>query len=185
MQITTPPIINTERLILRLVDRDDLPALFDVNCDPAVTRFLPYSAWQTMDDANDWYERTLKRQETGAAWQFAIVLRATARALGTCLLFNFDEGSRRAETGYVLGQAYWSKGYASEAMRGLIAYAFGTLDLRRLEAQINPQNLASCALIERLGFEREGVLRERLFDHGGFCDSAFYGLLRAGWLNQS
>ncbi|TAG46418.1 MAG: N-acetyltransferase [Betaproteobacteria bacterium] len=178
MQITTPPIIHTERLLLRLVRREDLPALFDVNSNPAVTQFLPYPAWQTMDDANVWYERTLTRQETGAAWQFAIVLQQTGLALGTCLLFNFDPSSRRAETGYVLGQAHWSKGYASEAMRGLIAYAFDTLDLRRLEAQINPNNVASCALIERLGFAREGLLRERFFDNGGFCDSAFYGLLR-------
>lgn len=178
MQITSKPIINTDRLIIRLVEQGDLPALIEVNNNDTVTRYLPYASWQSMHDAQVWYERAMTRHETGVVWQFVIVLRETNRVIGTCLLFNFDASSRRAETGYVLGQPYWSKGYAKEAMCGVVRYAFDVLDLQRLEAQVDPRNIASCKLLERLAFAREGLLRQRFFDKGEFRDAAFYGLLR-------
>ncbi len=178
MQITNAPIINTDRLIIRLVKQDDLPALLEVNNNDAVTRYLPYASWKSMDDAQAWYERAMTRHETGVVWQFVIVVRVSGRAIGTCLLFNFDATSRRAETGYVLGQPHWSKGYAREAMSGLVRYAFDVLDLQRLEAQVDARNDASCKLLEHLGFAREGLLRQRFFDKGEFSDALFYGLLR-------
>jgi [ribosomal protein S5]-alanine N-acetyltransferase len=178
MQVPKEITINTDRLIIRLVEHRDLPALFDVNSNDAVTRYLPYASWQSMDDAQAWYERALTRHETGVVWQFVIVLRESERAIGACLFFNFNEPSQRAETGYVLGQAYWSKGYAHEAMKGMVHYAFDTLNLRRLEAQVDPRNVASCKLLERLGFEREGLQRQNFFGKGEFSDTALYGLLR-------
>jgi [ribosomal protein S5]-alanine N-acetyltransferase len=178
MQITHQPIINTDRLTVRFVEHDDLPAILEVNNNDAVTRYLPYASWKGMDDAQAWYERALTRHETGVVWQFVIVLRESERVIGTCLLFNFDAPSRRAETGYVLGQPHWSKGYAKEAMSGLVRYAFDVLDLHRLEAQVDARNDASCKLLERLGFAREGLLRQRFFDKGEFSDAASYRLLR-------
>jgi [ribosomal protein S5]-alanine N-acetyltransferase len=178
MQIPKETTISTDRLIIRLVEHSDLPALLEVNNNDAVTRYLPYDSWKSMDDAQAWYERAMTRHETGIVWQFVIVLRESGRAIGTCLFFNFDEPSHRAETGYVLGQVYWSKGYGHEAMKGLVAYAFDTLNLRRLEAQVDPRNVASCKLLERLGFEREGLRRQNYFTKGEFSDTALYGLLR-------
>ncbi len=177
MQIEQPPIINTERLTIRLVEHGDLPALVEANGDDTVTRYLPYESWQSLNDAEAWYERALTRHETGVVWQFVIVLRQSQRVIGSCLFFNFDLPSRRAETGYVLAQAHWSNGYAQEAMRGLMHYAFDTLNLRRLEARVDPRNTASCKLLERLGFLREGLQRQNYFSKGEFSDTALYGFL--------
>jgi RimJ/RimL family protein N-acetyltransferase len=173
--------IQTARLGIRLVQRADLAALFEVNSDDEVTRYLPYATWKDPADAGAWYDRAVARHESGDGRQFVIALRETGQVIGACLLFRYDRNSARAETGYVLGRPYWGAGLALEAMKSLIGYAFQTLDLRRLEADIDPRNHASARLLDRLGFTREGLLRERWTVKGEPSDSAFYGLLRKEW----
>ena len=176
------PTIETSRLTIRLVERTDLPALLDVNGDDEVTRYLPYESWKDMADGEAWYERTTSRLAVGDGGQFVILSRASCQIIGTCLLFRFDAGSARAEVGYVLAQAHWGKGYMLEAMTAFLAFAFGPIGLRRIEAQIDPRNTSSRTLLERLGFVKEGHLRQRSEMKGEIVDSDFYGLLRADWL---
>jgi RimJ/RimL family protein N-acetyltransferase len=87
----------------------------------------------------------------------------------------------RAEIGYAIGSDYWGKGYMNEALTALIAHAFEVLDLRRLEADVDPRNTRSIRTLERLGFQREGFLRERWHVCGEIQDAFFYGLLRREW----
>jgi RimJ/RimL family protein N-acetyltransferase len=97
------------------------------------------------------------------------------------LLFHFEEESRRAEIGYVLGKPYWGQGFAHEGVGALLAFAFGDLSLRRLEAEVDPRNVASAKVLNRLGFVQEGLLRERWALKGEICASTLYGLLRHEW----
>ena len=127
MPLTAPPAIASARLHVRLVAEVDLPALMQVNGDDEVTRFLPYSTWGSMTDAEAWYERMSGIQACGSALQFVIIEKQTGAAVGTCLLFRFDEASARAELGFVLGRAHWGSGYMREALAALIDCAFGTL----------------------------------------------------------
>jgi ribosomal-protein-alanine N-acetyltransferase len=177
----TPEPIETGRLRLRLVAESDLPALLEVNGDDTVTRFLPYATWNSPADAQAWYQRMSDLQAKGAALQFVVIDKRTERAIGTCLLFQFDQASGRAEIGYALGRAHWGKGIMREALGALIERAFGELALRRLEAQVDPRNQASGRLLLRLGFTREGLLRQRWFTKGDACDVEAYGLLRHEW----
>jgi [ribosomal protein S5]-alanine N-acetyltransferase len=181
MLFTNSAKIETTRLTIRLVAHDDLPALLEVNSNDNVTRHLPFDSWKDMSDAEAWYERAMKRHEAGESWQFVIVLRETNRVIGTCLLFRFEETSQIAEIGYVLGQAYWRGGYMREAMTSFIDYAFNEAGVRRLEAEVDPRNAASCKLLERLGFVKEGVQRENWVSKGEISDSNLYGLLRKEW----
>ena len=71
-----------------------------------------------------------------------------------------------------------------EALQTFIAYAFETLDLNRLEADIDPRNHASAKTLERLGFQKEGLLRERWIVSGEVSDTCLYGLLRKNWLGR-
>ena len=87
----------------------------------------------------------------------------------------------RAEIGYSLRSDRWGRGLAREALQLALAHAFDTLGLRRVEADIDPRNTASCGLAERLGFVREGLLRERWLVAGELQDSAMYGLLARDW----
>jgi RimJ/RimL family protein N-acetyltransferase len=178
MPLPPPPELQTQRLLVRLVTQADLPALMLVNGDDAVTRFLPYRSWQTAADAQAWFDRMQAMHASGSGWQFVLVAHEGARVIGSCLLFRHDEGSARAELGYVLGRAHWGRGYMHEALQGLLRGAFGPLGLRRIEAEVNPANQASVAVLERLGFTLEGLLRQRWVGPAGPYDVRLYGLLR-------
>ena len=96
--------------------------------------------------------------------------RADAATIGTVTLYSLDAQCRRADVGY-----------ANEAVAALLDWGFEHLELNRVEADIDPRNTPSARLLERLGFLREGHLRERWIVDGEICDSWIYGLLRAGW----
>jgi [ribosomal protein S5]-alanine N-acetyltransferase len=149
-----------------------------MNGNDEVTQFLPYATWRSLDNADAWFQRMQNLQATGTALQFVVIDKSSEKAVGTCLLFKFDERSARAELGYVLAQAYWHKGYMQEALRGLIHCAFSSMGLRRLEAEVNPQNEASTRLLQSIGFTKEGVLRQRWVGKDEPYDVAIYGLLK-------
>lgn len=179
MPLTPSASVSTERLVVRFLRHEDLPALLEVNGDDAVTRFLPYPTWRSLADGEAWFARMARLQAKGDCWQFVIEHRELRRAIGTCLLFRHDARHARAELGYALGRAYWGRGYMQEALRAFVAFAFDALALERLEAEIDPRNTASARLLERLGFVREAVLRQRWQGKGERTDSAVYGLVRA------
>jgi RimJ/RimL family protein N-acetyltransferase len=83
-----------------------------------------------------------------------------------------------------MAHAHWGKGYMNEALTGLVSHAFEVMKLRRLEADVDPCNAASIRTLERLGFQREGFLRERWHVNGEIQDAFFYGLLRREWLKE-
>jgi RimJ/RimL family protein N-acetyltransferase len=116
-------------------------------------------------------------------FQWGIVRHEDGLVIGTCTLFHIDESNRRAEIGYALGRAHWGKGYMREALSALLEYAFRTLGLHRIEADVDPRNEASIRLLERLGFQKEGYLRERWLVDGATHDTLFFGLLRKEWVS--
>jgi [ribosomal protein S5]-alanine N-acetyltransferase len=181
MPLLAPPPINTARSTVRLVEAADLPGLLTVNGDDLVTRHLPYASWQSLADGEAWLARMRAPIDAGTALQFVICDTASGQVLGSCLLFRFDEGSARAELGYVLGRAHWGRGLMFEALQALLAQAYGSLGLRRIEAEVNPANTASARLLERLGFTCEGLLRKRWVAKGATYDVNVYGLLRDEW----
>ena len=181
MSLKTPIVVESTRLIVRPVEEGDLPALLKVNGDDEATRFLPYASWRSLADGRAWFERMSVLGARGESIQYVIIDRASALAIGTCLLFRYEESSARAELGYVLGRNFWGRGIMREALVALINCAFGAYALRRLEAEVDPLNLASSLLLEGLGFTREGLLRKRWIDKGVAHDTIIYGLLSDEW----
>lgn len=181
MNLVAPPPLETPRLTIRPLAAGDLEGLMAVNGDEAVTKHLPYAAWKSLEDAKAWYERMQGLQATGTAIQFVIVDKASGKPAGTCLLFRYDRGSARAELGYVLGRAHWGHGVMHEALVALIDAAFKHMGIRRLEAEVNPENKPSCRVLARLGFSREGLLRGRWVSHGNAYDVEAWGLLASDW----
>jgi RimJ/RimL family protein N-acetyltransferase len=181
MPLLAPGPIVTERLLLRPLDVTDLMALSEVNSVDEVTRYLPYATWKGSADGVAWFERMVGLQAGGTALQFVITEKASNIAIGTVLLFNFDEASARAELGYVLGRAHWGRGLMREALEAMIGCAFGPMALRRLEATIDPRNERSARLLSSLTFQTEGLQRKRWANKGELQDSALFGLLRHDW----
>jgi RimJ/RimL family protein N-acetyltransferase len=177
----TFPTITTSRLRLRWISTDDVDSLFRIFGNPEVMRYwstppLPNreAAIELLNDIHDSYNRQVMLK-WGVARQVDNVV------IGTTTLYNIDLGNRRAEVGYALGREHWGQGYMHEALQALLKYCFETLDLRRLEADVDPRNNPSIQTLERLGFQREGYLRERWEVDGEIQDAFFYGLLRPEW----
>ena len=169
--------ITTDRLSIVPIAEGLIDDLVAVNGDPAVTEYLPYATWTSREDGLAWLSRMKTLEESGTARQLALTLKTSGRAIGTLLLFKYDEGSRRIEIGYALAQAYWAKGLMHEALGAACRVAFEELGCRRLEAEVNPGNAASCKLLMRLGFKLEGRLRQRWSAKGKTYDTNLYGRL--------
>ena len=173
------PTIAAQRVSLRWITEDDVDALYAIFSHPEVMRYWSTppladrdAAVSLMNEIHDGFKR-----HTLLKWGIA---RNTDDALiGTTTLFNLDFNSRRAELGYGLGRDHWGNGYMHEALTALLTYAFDELEFRRLEADVDPRNVGSIRTVERLGFQREGYLRERWQVNGEIQDALFYGLLRS------
>ena len=185
MNYTLPTPLVTERLMIRLAERDDLNELFTLHSDVETTRYIPHMHWTTSADAEVWFARWQERREKQSAVQCVIVKRATDEeaetVIGTAVLFNFEVASQLAEIGYLLGRDHWGRGYAVEAMTAFISFSFATLNFRRLEATVDARNVASNALLQRLGFTLEGVLRERWLAAGELQNINLHALLSREW----
>jgi RimJ/RimL family protein N-acetyltransferase len=178
-------VLPTQRLTLRFLSEADLPALYEIFSYPEVSRYLSWPPWTHRSQAEQMLADTKEGYRTRSALQLGIERRADHALVGTCSLFHFHVASRRAEIGYVLGRPYWGSGYMHEALQALLHYTFQTLDLNRLEADIDPRNQASARTLERLGFQKEGHLRERWIVNGEISDTWLYGLLRREWQERS
>jgi [ribosomal protein S5]-alanine N-acetyltransferase len=174
--------LRTDRLTVRPVAPSDLLDLMAVNGDLHVTQFLPYRAWTGLGDAAVWLERMDRQAKSGSARQLVIEFNASTKAIGTILLFRHDEESARVELGYALARSYWRQGIASEALRPVLGRAFSSMAIRRVEAEVRPENSASNALLSKLGFACEGLLRERWVERGVARSVNIFGLLKADWL---
>ncbi len=173
--------LQTARLTLRPMALQDADAVYAMRSDPVVQRYGSHVPWTDPQAAVDYIQRNIEEMAAGTHVQFAIVRRADAAVIGTCTLYALDAQCRRADIGYVLLPSEWGQGYANEANVALLDWGFEHLDLNRVEADIDPRNAASARALERLGFVREGHLRERWIVGGEVGDSWMYGLLAREW----
>jgi RimJ/RimL family protein N-acetyltransferase len=176
--------LEGERVRLRAHRDEDVPAMFAVYSDPAVMRYWSRAAMTEEGEARRHLDEIRANIPTGLLLQWALARRSDDLVLGHVSLFSLDSIQARGEIGYALGSAHWRQGYAREALELALAHAFGTIGLRRLEGDVDPRNVASTALLERLGFRHEGTLRERWFVQGELQDSAMYGLLARDWASR-
>ncbi len=181
MQTVLTQALHTPRLIVRTIQEDDLPDLYKVFSDDAVTRFLPYITWEDTLAAHSWYARVKEMAVQASAVQCVIVDKQSSQVIGACLLFRFDTECERCELGYALAQSHWGGGYMAEALRALLTHAFGEMGINRIEAEVDPRNPASAQLLRKLGFTQEGLLRQRWKMKGEIKDTWMFGLLRGEW----
>ena len=175
------PRIDGERVRLRPLTESDVPALFAVFGDPQVMRYWSSPPLANMAAARALLDHIHAHFARKTLFQWGIARIEDDGVVGTTTIFQIDNDHRRAEIGFALARAQWGKGYASDAVTSLIRFAFETLDLHRLEADPDPQNAASIAVLRKQGFKREGLLRERYFLNGEPQDAEYYGLLRREW----
>jgi RimJ/RimL family protein N-acetyltransferase len=178
--------LSTARLNLRPLATGDADELFAIHSDPEFMRYWCALPWTSLDQAkDDDIASDIKAMAANDRYiGLGVFLRESNRLIGVCTIRGIDRQHRRAELGFGISKDYWHKGFMYEAVSAIIQFSFDDLNLRRLEAEIDPRNIASCKLAEKLGFVLEGIQRERWCDTVEITDSAMYGLLSREWRNQ-
>ena len=175
------PTLQTPRLTLRALSESDVAEVFAVFSDPVVMRYWDGAVMTTLQDAMQYIDHIHRGFRRRELFQWGIADTATNTVVGTCTLTRLSTAHQRSEIGFALRQGRWSQGLGSEAVAAVIAFAFETLKLHLIEADVDPRNDRSLRLLERLGFRREGHLRERYYMNGERQDAVMMGLLRPEW----
>jgi len=175
------PTINTSRLSLRWIRSEDVDDFYAVYSNPEVMRYWSTPPLTNRDATSKLIDEIHEGIERDDMLKWGIALRSNDKLIGSVTLFHIDLTHRRAEIGYAQCREYWGQGYMQEALRAVLNHAFVMLNLHRIEADVDPRNAASVRTLERLGFQREGYLRERWQVNGEIQDAFYYGLLRPDW----
>lgn len=168
-------VIKTQRTTLRPLVPEDASALFATLSDEVHCRYLSRGAFADEEELRGWL---VDPDWNGRSW--VAIHGASGELVGRFVLVPTSE-TGMSELGYITVAQWQGQGIARECVSALISHAFEVESQRRLIAHIDAENAASIALIERLGFKREGWLREHETTHKGLCDILVYGLLRHEW----
>ena len=174
------PTLETERLRLRALRPDDLDDLWAYSSDPEIDRYTPWERYRTREEAQADLQRYLDDYSAGNMSVWGVEHRAERRLIGICNFSYWRPEHRRAEIGYTIARTHWGNGYATEAGRVLIDFGFTRMHLIRVEAICMPDNLASMRVLERLGMQREGLLRSYEIWRDRPQDLKLYSIIRPG-----
>jgi len=179
------PTIDTSRLLLRGISAADVDSFYEIFSNPEVMRYWSTPPLPDRDAAAEQVADIQNLFQRREMLKWGIALRADNRLIGSVTLFHPDFTHHRVELGYALGRAYWGRGYMQETLVAVLDFAFSALNMHRIEADVDPRNDASVKALERMGFQREGYLRERWHVDGEIQDAYFYGLLKPDWERSS
>jgi RimJ/RimL family protein N-acetyltransferase len=179
--------LETQRLIFRPLREDDALPLSIYRSDPEVARYQGWEAPYSLEKAQYLITEMADDEPgtTGQWFKLALELKASHVLIGD---FNFkimEHDTRQAEIGYTLARPYQGQGYASEALLRLLGYLFDDLDLHRVHANIDPDNIPSARLLQRAGFRHEGTFVDSLWFKGRWASEDWYALLQREWKTLS
>lgn len=172
------PRLETQRLILREVRDNDVADFFLLRSNPSIMQFIPRPVAKTEQDVLDLIQAGRDGYEKSEMMTLAMALKDTDRFIGAVGFYRVNWDWQRTEVGYILNPEYRGKGYVHEAMVALLDYAFDEIGFHSLEAVIDPRNQASINVVEKLGFVKEGHIKEREFWNGEYLDTLIYSLIR-------
>jgi RimJ/RimL family protein N-acetyltransferase len=185
-------LLNTDRLTLRDFTDDDWPEVLAYQSEPL---YLRYNPWTTRrpDEVRQFVHRfvTQQHEDPRTKFQLAVVLKTTNQLIGNCgirLEFTpmFDAAElHAANIGYELAPQHWGKGYATEAARAIVEFGFTQLRVHRISAWCIADNTGSAHVLEKLGMQLEGRMREKEYFKGRWWDTLGFAILEDEWRAQN
>ena len=171
------PLLETERINYRQITIDDTEDFFELRTNKEVIKYTDHAPMKNMQEAMDMIERISAsfKNNDGVAW--VMQSKETEKTIGHITFWRIIKEHHRAEIGYNMFPQYWGKGLMTEAIKKIIKFGFTEMKLHSIEANVNPNNLLSIKLLERVGFIREAYFKENYFFNGKFLDSVIYSLL--------
>lgn len=175
------PTLRTERLVLRAFAADDLERVTEFLQDREIAEGVLFIPWPySMDNAREWLAKHEENVREGKSLVWAVTLGESGELVGAVGV-TIETEHERAELGYWVAKACWGKGFATESSRAAIGYAFDELGLTRVFAQHWKCNPQSGRVLEKIGFQYEGELRQHYQRFGCWHDAVCLGLLRSEW----
>jgi methylmalonyl-CoA/ethylmalonyl-CoA epimerase len=182
------PILETPRLTLREFTIADAADVFEMYVREDLVKWLGHETMTTLDQAEERVTSRISLFKRGWGCRWAITLKENPdKVIGSCGYFSVRVRTHTVEIGFDLHPTYWRKGFMEEALRTVLSYSFGEagfMPVFRVEAIVDPRNLASIALLEKLGFQEEGLRRGFGYWKGAYQDVKMFALLKAEWLNS-
>ena len=172
------PEIDTERLLLRKVTRDDLNDIFEYTSNENVTKYLRWSTHESVEVTRKYIDDVLNEYSDGKDSPWMIEYKTQKKVIGAIHIIVYDEKNKRSEIGYVLSEKYWNKGIMTEALKAVISYCFDVLGFNRVQLQCKSENGASEKVIGKSGSQFEGQMREFVYEKARYWDIKIFSVLK-------
>ena len=179
--------LEASRLVLRPFQESDLDAFLAYRNDPEVARYqswdVPYSRTSGIQFIE--YMQMASPGQRGEWYQLVLELKSSHTVIGDVAFCPTLYDERQTIMGYSLSRLFWRQGYAFEAVSTLLVYLFQQLNMHRIVAECDVENIASWKLLEKLGFRREAHLIENVYFKGKYGSEYHYAMLRREWEQNS
>lgn len=174
--VHTFPTLETDRLLLRQLAASDAQDSYLFLSDEETIRYYDPAPMTRLEQAEESIERHRRRFAQQEALRWGITVKGENRVIGNGG-YTWDADNQLAVLSYILSKHYWNKGIMTEALTAMIQFGFEHIHLHRIEAQVAYPNLASARLLEKLGFQEEGRLRDRQYVNNQFVDERIFALI--------
>ena len=169
------------KVTIRAFEKQDIPKKVEWVNNPENNRFLHYDLPLSIEKTEKWFDAHRNDKS-----RFDGVIEADGVPVGTIGFLNIDHKNGKAELYIAMGEtAYKGRGISAEACRLLLKMGFCQLDLNRIYLFTETGNTAAQSLFEKVGFVREGVIRQDVISHGSYADRVLYGMLKEEWKRSS
>ena len=177
------PELSTERLNLRKIKPEDAESIYLLLSDPEVIKHDTFELFTSVEQAENLISWFNDKFEENRSIFWGICLKDNPEIIGLCKC-EIEIPKVRADIGYDLRRDFWNKGIMTEALREVISFVFDDLYINRIEAAVSTENLASVKVLEKIGFVKEGVLRQRSYLNGSCHDMAMLSILKEEYCNN-
>lgn len=176
--------IETPRLLLRRINKNDAEDMYEYSRLEEVTRYLLWKPFTSLDVSKAYISTLGRSYKVGKFFDFAVVVKDENKMIGTCGFTKISEKDGAAEIGFVLNPAYHNKGYGYEAALEVMRLGFIDFGFNRIEARCMSGNDASRALMSKLGMQYEGCARQLMFVKGMFRDIETCSILKGEFIEK-
>ena len=177
------PVIETERMFLRKLELSDAADMHELRCDERVMQFIGRARSTCVEDMHELIEKVHADAEETIGISWGIQFRDSPGLIGSIGLYRIQKEHFRAEVGYILNPNHWGQGLMTEALKAVLKTSFEQFGFHSIEADTDPENVASNRILERNGFRLEGQFKDKFYFDGKFYDTNIYSILASEFSN--
>ena len=172
------PTLETDRLILRRLTKNDAKDIYEYASNPNVPKFLTWTEHESYEYTKRYLRYVISKYKSAEYLDWGIELKCTGKLIGTCGFTSVDIPNSKGEIGYVISEPYWNNGYATEAVKRVLEHAFFEIEFNRMEARVMEGNDSSAKVLKKCGMIHEGTFRQEIFVKGEFRSIMHFALCK-------